>query len=435
MNRIRKKIKLLTLTLACSFAAIFLLLRPISAETARFYPSTCLGEWQGSKNAQGQPELSGSSEQAEFNVNNSALYPGEDQKIYCGGFEGEIPSDAEIVGVDLKLVWFFEATQTIIHSEPEGGVVDEIKEVLPETEPQAEETSKEEIPEQTETEEPVVPETEPETEPVQEPAEEAPVEENPAPTETAPVPEEPSATEESDQQAFSFVKRALAEEKEEFELKYTLDGEEWNSFGNVNKNNLQSKFNIGLNSLSDLSKVQVAIEPLDGASETIVYLDGLYFEISYKEQVITENILEPDEESVETEDGSQAVRFPPHRVFDKSIEVDSEAKQSCGINPFMVKVQLNQSRDLFVQINHPDEGSFDLEIGSLPYGVDVRFDSSDDYHLDDLNAAQKTRLVIKAYAGAQSGSFNVPILVTKKSFLGLGKSSSILCQFNVLIRE
>ena len=59
------------------------------AESATFYPSTCLGGWVNPHYAEGPIETTSNGDAAQFNKHNSAVLPkNTDAEMYCGGFKG-----------------------------------------------------------------------------------------------------------------------------------------------------------------------------------------------------------------------------------------------------------------------------------------------------------------------------------------------------------
>ncbi|MBU6500827.1 MAG: hypothetical protein KGJ89_01765 [Patescibacteria group bacterium] len=77
------------------------------AEVADFYPSNCLGSWQGPQNAQGKPEmLAPISTSTIFGEDNSAVFNSGTGQIFCGGFlPGNYASSSDIKSVGLTFVW------------------------------------------------------------------------------------------------------------------------------------------------------------------------------------------------------------------------------------------------------------------------------------------------------------------------------------------
>jgi len=94
--------------------AIFFGARQLStrAEVQDFYPSSCLGNWQNSGNAQGEPETLVSASTS-FSADNSAMYASGTQ-IFCGGFlPSNFATSGVITNVGLTLVWQI-GTSTLI---------------------------------------------------------------------------------------------------------------------------------------------------------------------------------------------------------------------------------------------------------------------------------------------------------------------------------
>lgn len=75
------------------------------AEYAKFYPSACLGGWENTKNAEGEPEVPRKGDPSLFNSENSAVLDSAASQIFCGSFIGDMPKDAEMKTLLLKLSW------------------------------------------------------------------------------------------------------------------------------------------------------------------------------------------------------------------------------------------------------------------------------------------------------------------------------------------
>ncbi len=77
----------------------------ISAESATFYPATCLGTWENDQHAQGEPESVASSS-VFIKEENAALYPGGNEQIFCGKFiSDDFKPIGALTGVGLTLAW------------------------------------------------------------------------------------------------------------------------------------------------------------------------------------------------------------------------------------------------------------------------------------------------------------------------------------------
>src|SRR3989344_3074214 len=84
--------------------AVFYFFKPADAQTAVFYPTTCLGGWQNVDKATGEPDIVDGLA-ADYNDENSASVFNSVAEIFCGGFEGEIPADAFHERVILNFSW------------------------------------------------------------------------------------------------------------------------------------------------------------------------------------------------------------------------------------------------------------------------------------------------------------------------------------------
>ncbi len=81
------------------------------AEVSYFYPSSCLGEWEGTTRAQEKPE-NWEKESQVFSADNAAYFSFPEAKIFCGNFLGsDFKGEGEIKRVKLTLVWDFKGEQ------------------------------------------------------------------------------------------------------------------------------------------------------------------------------------------------------------------------------------------------------------------------------------------------------------------------------------
>jgi len=73
------------------------------ADIARLYPTSCLGGWNETGNAEGVPDVAVGDPPEMFTERNSAFLHNAVGLMYCGGFSGDLPLDANIVATSLKL--------------------------------------------------------------------------------------------------------------------------------------------------------------------------------------------------------------------------------------------------------------------------------------------------------------------------------------------
>jgi hypothetical protein len=77
-----------------------------SADSAVFYPSSCLGGWINPQKVEGVPDVEGNADQEKFTQENSAVLPtGTNADIYCGGFSGEIKKNTKPTKILVALSW------------------------------------------------------------------------------------------------------------------------------------------------------------------------------------------------------------------------------------------------------------------------------------------------------------------------------------------
>lgn len=94
-----------------------------AAQIAVLYSSTCLGGWKNPDLATGIPEVIGDT-QATYSDNNSATLSNTMTQLFCAGFAGEIPKDADRTKISVRFSWQMEGheafqKETIQNDEPE----------------------------------------------------------------------------------------------------------------------------------------------------------------------------------------------------------------------------------------------------------------------------------------------------------------------------
>lgn len=119
------------------------------------------------------------------------------------------------------------------------------------------------------------------------------------------------------------------------------------------------------------------------------------------------------------------------RKISKKINIDKQAGHSCKPSVFA-----NQIKNGTLQISlllTKEEGSTyeseNLEVGSLPDGINVKIRNSESYTKNISAEENSIPLIITKEQGAQKGSFNIPLVYTVKEN---GVSSVAVCQFNLV---
>lgn len=484
------------------------------ASVYNLYASTCLGGWENTHLASGDPEGTEVGEAPVFTEVNSARLDGSvHAQIYCGGFSGDILENTVPKKILVRFSWAVEypkldsaalqikdATTTTdsieqlenedidvtdISNPPDGESSVEPEAVEPEAMGSGEPQTPATIEPTTESETETAPVTEESVLQLQETA--------PEPS-SEPTPQEPAAsilnffataayaqeivgtasttidsTFETATTTPDIATSTPASAYGLVEVLYTLDGVEWRSLGFVEKDEFGNKhFEIPIEEASDwedISKIQIGIQsvPVVDGVAPIIYLDSVWIETEYEYanqndtsqlasvasaigEVLGETIGEliPAEEpeiieEVPVEEVSVEETFQPiiepaplpprlsSRDFSKDIVIDPNATHSCEAEPFSIDVS---GRDVFftkITLKKMPEEKYEMEIGSLPDGIDVRF-NNDDYFFQPDSDGDIISLQILNEEGSRTGNFTIPVIFSEKS----NQDSSVICQINII---
>jgi hypothetical protein len=112
--------------------------------------------------------------------------------------------------------------------------------------------------------------------------------------------------------------------------------------------------------------------------------------------------------------------------------IDPAAKHTCKVDIFRTDISDINTSTLSVKFYGTSLlASYDAEIGSLPNGIDVRFEKNNDYLYDFRGKETALTLVVNKQDGSLSGDFTIPIIFTHK-----GKNeSAVICQLNLINEE
>ena len=267
-------------------------------------------------NAAKQPELDFAASVSEFNEKNSSVYTGGAKQIFCGGFTGELPEDANIEHVNVDVVWAEDQTKL----EKATSAPDEIQDSGPlptnangETlESGQDQQNSQAQPPDTQGTIPVeqnlepLPVTPPQQEPIlpqsflhsffktahaQVPEPDSALAGSAANTEAVPAtvlvpPVSGTGVSTPEQQPSTFVDdgftaqaASLQKNSARFILKYSLDGSTWEEFGRVEQEFIHS-FELPIHETGELGQLQISIEPSSDTAGT-VYLDGMRLSVAY----------------------------------------------------------------------------------------------------------------------------------------------------------
>lgn len=159
---------------------------------------------------------------------------------------------------------------------------------------------------------------------------------------------------------------------------------------------------------------------------------------------VSEDVSEDTEEATEEEDiviEDEAVEEMPEEIveyipqpllssrkYNKEIVLDPNASHSCKAENFRIDMSNLSSLDTKVNISGEDSGIYEMEIGSLPSGIDVRFEDTKSYKLMPNISNSIVDIYIHTQSKAQKGDFTVPIIFTKND----NSRSSVICQINIV---
>jgi hypothetical protein len=155
-----------------------------------------------------------------------------------------------------------------------------------------------------------------------------------------------------------------------------------------------------------------------------------------EEEQSSENSDELDEE-VNEEGGSlsvpvieelQVVQPEPlkERRVEKIVNLDKNATHKCNAEPFRIDISNRQMAFVHILLEKGKiQGSEEIEIGSLPIGIDLTFSKNKDYLYRPQIDEESLEIEITNQSGSQKGNFSIPIIYTN------GNSTTI-CQINII---
>jgi hypothetical protein len=154
-------------------------------------------------------------------------------------------------------------------------------------------------------------------------------------------------------------------------------------------------------------------------------------------QSSTEDLLsqteEPPEEFIEESapqpepQPESILPTPPlkERKLTKEIHMDTEARHFCTAKNFSLNISSVNQAIVELEFTGARSDSENLEIGSLPLGIDITFLNNADYSWSPTKSDSGAVLQIINQVGSQKGNFSIPIIYTS------GNSTTI-CQINII---
>lgn len=141
----------------------------------------------------------------------------------------------------------------------------------------------------------------------------------------------------------------------------------------------------------------------------------------------------PAEEEEITPPGPPEQAAPPlppppplkERKLDKQVHFDKEARHSCVLKNFTINISGHDKTILEFKLEGARSDFENLEIGSLPLGIDITFLNNAGYSWRPQKNDNIAVLQITNQAGSQKGNFNIPIIYQSGD-------STTACQVNVI---
>jgi len=112
------------------------------------------------------------------------------------------------------------------------------------------------------------------------------------------------------------------------------------------------------------------------------------------------------------------------RKFSKIIILDKNARHSCLAKTFTINISHLKRATAFILFTGMRSSDENIEIGSLPLGIDITF-SNNNYFYNPSKNDEGVMLNIINYDNSQKGNFSIPIIYQS------GNSTTI-CQINII---
>lgn len=115
------------------------------------------------------------------------------------------------------------------------------------------------------------------------------------------------------------------------------------------------------------------------------------------------------------------------RKLNKEVRIDKSASHQCIAKNFTINLSSGQNSAAIeiLLVGKRGVNGENLEIGSLPLGIDITFLNNSDYLYSPPNNSNVLILQIINQSGSQKGNFSVPIIY-------ISGNSTTICQINVI---
>jgi hypothetical protein len=142
-------------------------------------------------------------------------------------------------------------------------------------------------------------------------------------------------------------------------------------------------------------------------------------------------LVEIVDEEMPIEPVRYVVAPPPQlsvRRYTKDIVLDKGAAHSCEAETFHIDMSGRNSARAYIKLSKDIDTSYEMEIGGLPDGMDIRFEKTRTY-LRHIESSEKVvGLDITSQERAQKGNFTVSVIYTQEGVT----DSSVICQINII---
>ncbi len=265
------------------------------ADSAVLYPSTCLGGWNNPQNAEGRPDIDSTGDATAFTADNSAVLPANaSSDIFCGGFTGSMPADAQPTKLTLTFSWATEQP-----APPAATAVPEMSDASTTSDTSAASTTQNDTTPPIETDTTSATDTTATTNATD-------TTDVPAPTDTtSPAPADSDTplsllyllTPKAHAQDATETDATSSESQDAgdgfLDISYTLDGNTWQDLGTVDATQMASaSFDIPIVAgarWQEMANLQVRINSIPSLDPTpTVYLDGMQLAASYLDAPVEE---------------------------------------------------------------------------------------------------------------------------------------------------
>ncbi len=120
---------------------------------------------------------------------------------------------------------------------------------------------------------------------------------------------------------------------------------------------------------------------------------------------------------------------PPfkERMLNKNFRFARDAAHRCNVETFKIDISGRLSAQARIMLSGKKIQSGEIEIGSLPIGIDIQFSQNENYLHGVSQNDNAFDLEIDNQEGSQKGNFNIPILYTNEE-----TNQTIICQINII---